>query len=296
METAKRTARPKASADTVSALERGFALLHCFEVTAGPLSNGDLSKLTGIPKPTVTRLLHTLVTLGYLAPTPEADRYRLAAGSLRLARAFLGGLDLRAQARLHLSALANGIGGTSFLAMADGNDMVVVEACRSRTAILLMNSDVGSRLDMESSALGRAYLAALLPAECAARVDAIVSAMPSAASRPPEALPLPAGTGARRRQLLAAIAETRRLGYAASIGSWHAEIFSVAVPILTSTGDIITLNAGGPAFAFPENHLRSKVAPDLQRAARAVAEEIGGTLPLQPEPSHRTAPHRTLHN
>ena len=42
--------------DTVSALERGIAVLRCFDEDRRVLSPTELSRLTGIPRPTVTRL------------------------------------------------------------------------------------------------------------------------------------------------------------------------------------------------------------------------------------------------
>src|SRR3546814_1456978 len=44
-----------AAAGTVSALERGIAVLRCFTEDVASLSNAELSLRTGIPKPTVTR-------------------------------------------------------------------------------------------------------------------------------------------------------------------------------------------------------------------------------------------------
>jgi DNA-binding IclR family transcriptional regulator len=67
-------------AGTVSALERGIAVLRCFEPGGGALRNGELARRTGIPKPTLTRLAATLVSLGLLKHARADDRYELAAG------------------------------------------------------------------------------------------------------------------------------------------------------------------------------------------------------------------------
>ena len=45
----------------VSALERGISVLRCFTADVRELSNTALSRQTGIPRPTVTRLASTLV-------------------------------------------------------------------------------------------------------------------------------------------------------------------------------------------------------------------------------------------
>ena len=50
----------------VTALARGLELLRAFEAGETYLGNGELSKRTRIPKPSVSRLTYTLTQLGYL--------------------------------------------------------------------------------------------------------------------------------------------------------------------------------------------------------------------------------------
>ncbi len=82
--------------DTVSALERGVAVLRCFTEEQRRLSPTDLARLTGIPRPTVTRLASTLVTLGLMTQEADSERFMLGPGVVSLARVFLAGLDIRA--------------------------------------------------------------------------------------------------------------------------------------------------------------------------------------------------------
>lgn len=137
---------------TVTALERGIAVLRCFEVDPHPLSNRDIARTTGIPKPTVTRLLATLVGVGYLKPAREPDKYQLSAGVIPLAQAFLRSVDVRAYARPHMVALADAIGGWSYLAVPNGLEMIIVETCRAHGAVLRSRLDVGSRVPQRAHA------------------------------------------------------------------------------------------------------------------------------------------------
>ena len=47
-------------------LAKGLVVLEAFKAGATQLGNMELSTLTGIPRPTVARLTHTLAELGYL--------------------------------------------------------------------------------------------------------------------------------------------------------------------------------------------------------------------------------------
>lgn len=240
---------------TVSALKRGIAVLHCFGNGPRALSNGEISALTRVPKPTVTRLAATLVSLGLMRQDPETEKYSLGAGVLALGQAFLSGLDVRAYARPHMAKLAEAFGGSVLLAVREGQEMVVIEACRARAPVLTIRLDVGSRLPLASSALGRAYLGALEPAERAKLLDLMDPAV---------------------RDIDSALRDVAAHGYSASLGELYTEINSIATAIALPGGEWLALNCGGPAFSFSEQRLREEVAPRLLAAARAIAAETGG--------------------
>jgi len=250
---------------TVSALKRGIAVLNCFSNGARSLSNAEISALTRVPKPTVTRLAATLVSLGLMRQDPETEKYSLGAGLLSLAQSFLSGLDFRAYARPHMHRLAEASGGSVFLAIRDGLEMVLIETCRARSSVLAVRLDVGSRLPIAASALGRAYLCSL---EAAERAQLLEQLQRSSATD--------------WFGLIAAIEQALRdataHGYCASIGEVHAEVNSIAVPLALPGGERVAINCGGPAFAFPESRLREEVAPRLLATARAIAGETGGSI------------------
>lgn len=253
------------SAATVSALKRGIEVLHCFSGGTRSMSNGELSRMTGVPKATVARLTATLVGLGLLRQDPETEKYSLGAGVLSLAEAFLSGLDVRAIARPHMTKLAEQFGGSAYLGVCDGLEMVIIESSRARASMLTLRLDVGSRLPMATSALGRAYLSAL-PVDERSRLLAKLE------EKNPGDWPK-LGQGVET-----ALRDAAALGYCASMGELRSEINSIATPILLPVGDRIAINCGGPAFAFSEAKLRGEIAPRLLSAAQAIATEIGGTV------------------
>ena len=65
------TARPLANEGIkdrqfVVALARGLELLRAFSFDDSFLGNQEIAARTGLPKPTISRLTHTLTKLGYL--------------------------------------------------------------------------------------------------------------------------------------------------------------------------------------------------------------------------------------
>jgi IclR family transcriptional regulator, positive regulator for flagellar biogenesis len=257
----------KADTGTVSALDRGLALMRCFSAEQRLLGPTELARMTGIPRPSVTRLAATLVAHRWLQPEPSGERYMLGAGVVSLAQVFLAGLDVRAAARGPMQALAERTGGSVYLAVRDGLEMVLVEACRARSTMLTARLDVGSRVPLPNSALGRAYLGALDASTRAQLLDS---------------LRLARGNDWRSLEpgLQRALRGHARTGLCLSVGEFHREINSVSVALVGPRGEVMSFNCGGPAFVFTEERLQTEVAPALAEMVRVIAADIGGRAAL----------------
>ena len=260
---------PESRSDTVSALERGISVLRCFSQEHPVLGYADIAKMTGIPRPTVNRLVATLNATGMLKPAPAADRFTLGPAVISLARVFLVSLDVRAVARPKMLAMAEDLGASVYLAVRDGMEMVLIEACRPNSSILSPRLDVGSRAPIPTSALGRAYLSALDESRRTQLVDSL------RLLRGPEWDHI--GPAMQR-----AVDEAQRLGYCLSLGEFHHEINSVSVPLVGPGDEVMALNCGGAAFMFTEQRLREEFAPRLLAIARDIARDIGGHVPAPP--------------
>ncbi len=259
-----------AKADTVSALERGIGILRCFNEQTPALSHVELERITGIPRPTVVRLVATLMAQGLLRHAPGGERFMLGAGIISLARVFLSSLDVRAVARTPMQDLADDLGGSLYLAIREGLDIVLIEACRARSSLLTPRLDVGSRAPLANSALGRACLIAMPASQRQRLLDSLAM-----------------GRGADWVQSSAALgpalAAGRAAGYCLSIGEFHRDINSVAVPIIDAHGDVMAINFGGAAFDFPAERLIAEVAPRIVALAESIAAQIGGRVATSPD-------------
>lgn len=270
----RRTAPPN-----VTALERGFDVLDCFAAAGRPLGNGEVALATGIPRPTAYRLISTLVSLGQLRACPDSDKYELAAGVVRLAQSFLGAIDARRWVKPHLAGLAEACGASAFLGLRDGRDILVVEAVRARSAVAFLGADVGTRMSLATSALGRAWLAGVDPLIC----DAVLGEIRKA------------GDTHAGLRLDGILRKTRREGCAVSLGEWHAGTHAAAVPVRAPSGEVFSINCGGPSFLLTTEKIHDIVIPHLRRTAAAFAADIGGiagqalTATRTPAPKPETA-------
>ena len=250
-----------AAREEVSALARGLAVLRALADADGPLSNRDLAERTGIPKATVSRLAATLQSTGFVRQSPD-ERYALGASALHLGNAYLRSFDFRQQARLHLAELAEAAGANVHLGVRDGLDLVLIDTLRPRTALILSRMDVGSRMAIATSAMGRAYLAALAPDQRRALLDEIRAATGDA---------WPAVQG----RLDAALAEHARVGYCSSFGEWHPDINALGFSLRGPRGELYGVSVGGPAYLLPREAMLEKIAPKLLQAQKAIEREAG---------------------
>jgi len=94
----------------VTALARGLDILRAFHAGEGMLGNQEIAHRTGLPKPTVARLTHTLTELGYLNYIRRFRKYELGASVLALGYAAISSMDVRRASRQPLEQLALGRG------------------------------------------------------------------------------------------------------------------------------------------------------------------------------------------
>ena len=250
----------------VVALARGLEILRVFLPGETMLSNGQIAARTGLPKATVSRLTHTLTTLGYLAHDPHARAYRLGDAVVGLGHGVLSGLDICRRARPAMDALAQETGMEISLSRRDRLSMVVIERVAlpgSRTYCV----SVGSRIPVAATATGRAYLSALTQADR----DYLLALLGERA---------PAHLEAMREGLAQAREDFARHGFCVSVGEWDSTVAAVAVPILNPAREVEAVLAGGiPSRFMSQTRLREVAGPAFVHAAARLSATMGLAAP-----------------
>jgi DNA-binding IclR family transcriptional regulator len=234
----------------VTALARGLELLACFRSGDKLLGNQELAERSKLPKSTVSRLTYTLTKLGYLQYDDQAGKYRLGTATLALGSAMLSRLDIRQMARPLMQELADFSHTMVSLGMRDRLSMIYVENCRSQAALTL-RLDVGARIPVASTAMGRAYLAEVSSNE---RNDILERV------RDLDELAWPA----LRDRVMRAVDEYHTLGCCTSFGDWQPDVNAIAVAFRpTENAAPLSINCGGPAFNLSREFLLEEVRPRL---------------------------------
>jgi DNA-binding IclR family transcriptional regulator len=249
----KKAAKPSAGKEDrhfVTALARGLEVLACFRSGDIQLGNQELAEACKLPKSTVSRLTMTLTRMGYLIQVPETGRYRLGMATLALGSAMLSGLDVRRVARPLMQELATFAGAAVALGARERLSMIYVEHCRAQTTLML-STDVGSRFDVASSAIGRAYLAAV-PEEDR---RGILLALRTEGEDDWFKL---------QARVERAVHEYQELGVTCAFGDWQKDINGIARAVRPGGGlPLMAISCTGPSSRLSREFLLAEVRPRL---------------------------------
>ncbi|MFC6674177.1 IclR family transcriptional regulator [Marinobacterium aestuariivivens] len=165
--------------------------------------------------------------------------------------------------------LADYSGGTVSLGIRDGLSMILIERSRSRT-VQALPLDIGSRLPLASTAMGRAYFAA-------ARADEREGILDLYHEQHPHQFP------EIREVLHQSVTEYRQRGYCTSIGNWEWDVNAVGAAARLSSETLAAFNCGGPQHRLAVEHLDDLGERLARLAADFQASEWIGQLPPRQE-------------
>ena len=223
-------------------------LLNCFSRSQPVLTASELTRRLKLARTSVIRLLVTLETCGFVEKHPEGSGYRIGLRAFEMIRA-LDELVAKTQC-------------TAYLAILDKDDIVILNY-REGTLPIRFIWQVGDRLPLHTTALGKAMLAHMSAAE----IDAHLGNGPTLRGLTEKSI-------CTRAALDEDIEKTRGRGWGLAREESHAG--------LTAVGSAILDDAGRPIAAisiscldYPPNPKRlNQFAVIVQKTARDVSQKI----------------------
>ena len=245
----------------VRALARGLEVLRCFKPGDRFLGNQEIAVRTGLPKPTISRLTHTLTNLGYLHYSDKFGKYYLGSAVLSLGYSMLANLDIRQIARPAMHDLAEYAQASVALGVQDRLNMIYIEAYRSSSTVTL-TLDVGSQLPIATTSMGRALLCALPERERESLMEKM---------RIRDEVRWPK-TKAGIEQ---ALKDYEEKGFCFSLGDWKKDVHGVAAPLIPSDGSrILVFSCAGAAFQLRRHMLEDDIGPRLLNLVTNIKEAL----------------------
>lgn len=245
----------------VQSLERAFDLLERMADAGGEVGLSELAGSSGLPLPTIHRLMRTLVACGYVRQQPNR-RYALGPRLIRLGEG--ASRLLGTWARPYLARLVEETGETANMALLDGDEVVYVAQVPSRHS-MRMFTEVGRRVLPHSTGVGKALLADAPPAEVRALLAR--TGMPAATEK----------TLTTPDAFLDALAQVRESGYAMDDNEQEIGVRCIAVSVPDSPTSA-AISISGPAGRVTEA-ATDKFVPVLHEVAGELSTALAGAHP-----------------
>ncbi len=243
---------------TVRAVVRAIDILKSFEGSNGALSVAEIQKRVPLSRPTLYRLIDTLISTGMLFSEGEPQRLRLGRTAARLGQMWAGQFAIEAYAKPILDRLRDETGESCGLFKIQNDRQYCILESRSLHP-LSMTRGFGELMDGFHGASGKAILA-WLPLEEAQRISVESS---------------PKGSRPITRKELQAI---RDAGFAQSQGAVFKGAASVAAPVFDVEKRIYgSLAIFGPAARLSDGML-AKATQLVVASAQELSAQLGAVV------------------
>lgn len=253
--------------DSIRSVERAIDVLQA--LNRRPLSTlHDLHCETGLPKPSIVRVLRTLQAKGLAAQSSSYGSYQLLGRVKSLASGFHHEPEIVEAAGDIMIDFTRREGWPLSMALFDVN-AVVVRACTIRfTSLSLEHSSLNRRLSLVTHALGRAYLAYSTPNE-----QAILRAILKDSTDPEDAAAHDDEATERM------IREVRERGYAMRDPAVNPRSSTFAVPIVDGGRAVASLGFTWITAAMTREQAIGKYLQPLYSAAESITAALNGRRP-----------------
>lgn len=208
---------------------RAMALLTELGNHPAGITAAELATITGLPRPTVFRILQTLAYKGMAVRNDK--RFSLGLEIARLGRIADPYRGLRPQIQVFVESLAAELGEATAYSVVEGaSELNLIAEAQGSYMISTAMGYIGKDLPLHASAMGKILLADLSD-------DQVITLLPNVLE------PYLPGTITSRDELLNELKEIRDLDYATLDNEFEEGLFAIAVPVRDRSGHLIGIFA-----------------------------------------------------
>lgn len=251
----------KRSQYRVQVLDRALDILEVLCAHNRPVTLAELSKLLGVHKSTVHRLLTVLEDRRFVEKSLENGKYHLGLKLFELGNRAVAQLDLRERARPHLERLVFVTGETAHLCILDRGEVLYLEKVES-SRTMRVPSIVGQRYPAHCGAAGKTLLAYLSQNQ----LDDLVKKR--------GLQPYTPKTITTVAQLSDELERIRDRGFAVDDEEYEEGLRCIGAPVKDYSGKVIaSISIAGPAFRIAHERV-----PVLARSVIEAADQLSAEL------------------
>lgn len=247
----------------IQSVAKALDVLECLALSDSALSVRQVAEQCGFSRPTVYRLLNTLMSRNYVQNTQDGS-YQVGTGVLSLGKSVLDRLNLADVARPYIHALSRKTEETVHLSILEGTEILYVAKAES-TKPVHMYCNIGTRNPVYNTSMGKAILA-FLPQ---ARREALLQKLTLRAHTPHTITDLPT--------LVEHLSVVRRRGYAVDDREVEESIRCVGAPLFDYTNEVIgAISVSGPSHRMTDEQIE-RFALYVTDTAKTISTELGFT-------------------
>lgn len=204
--------------NNIKSVLKALEILNCVGEYPDGVGVKELSSYLGINKPTISKMLSTLASQGYVRKDEDTRKYRLGYKLVELGTRLIESIDIRAEARPFLKALERKVNEVINLAIYRNGEVFYIDKFEG-TKSLRMHSRIGGRASFTYTSVGKAVLAYLPDTERKYLMESLVLE-----PRTPRSI-------IDKEKLLKQLKDIRFQGYALDLEENEEGIVCVGVPV-----------------------------------------------------------------
>lgn len=246
---------------TLSSVKNALRILKSFSMDDSEKKITDLANSLGLGKSTVSRLMSTLASEGFVEKKPENNRYRLGLSILSLASVCTSNFEIHKEAMPVLHQLVEKTGETSHLAILDELDVIYLHKYESKHHVRAF-THIGRRNPAYCTSSGKVMLAFNDEFLINRTLERGLESYTKNTITDPDVL-------------LRTLQDIRNDGYAISREEFSEGVVSIAAPVRDYTGHVIaSVNIVGPIQRVNDRAIPSHIKKVVE-AGKIISERLG---------------------
>ena len=249
----------------IKSVKRAIDILDVYGQQGGEIGVTEVARRLRMNKSTVTRVMSTLQTGGYLAQDRESRKYRLGGKILALSAIMLSTMEVRGIAAPYIRELSKRINETVDIYITEGEHRVCIDRIES-THDVRTSFRIGNRATLYAGAPGKVLLA-FLPDEKREEVIQHLTLKKLAAN-----------TITDKHKLRKELDKIRKLGVSISLGEILDMFTGISVPIRDHTGEVVAaIGVSGLSVRFTPETIKEYLSLAKQ-TAKGISKELGNIV------------------
>lgn len=246
----------------IQVIDRAFDILEILSVERNGLGVTEIGNRLALHKSTVHRILSAMAERGYIEKASEKGVYKIGLKLVEISSIYLNNVELKTEARPYLSELTSKMNQPTHLATLNGDDVVYIDKVEVVNSIRLY-SQIGLRVPVYCSALGKSLLSGLSDAELEERIARV------------QLTPYTEFTVTSKEEYIRQVKQVRQRGWALDDEEHEAGVRCIAAPVFDYRGKAIAaVSVSGPAGVITPKR-DEEVASLVKDAAIKISKRLG---------------------